>query len=203
MGALHQAMLMYGASAGGTTTLIFDDFNRANSGTLGTCTSGTQSPQAWAGAGSGGFAIVSNRAVFTHGTPSYTYRFLNVGTADCTVKATLVTAKPDNKLWFRGDSPDGFLFGVDGTGTKYECYKVQSGTFTAVWIGTAGAPTPTDGDIVEVVLSGTSIIFKVNGVTLSSVTDSYKQTLPNMGFYGGNAGSNDGGTWDDFTVTLP
>lgn len=191
----------YAFGAGGVSTVANDDFNRANSGTLGTAPVGG-SWQLRTQASSGTFAIVSHLATYTHGL-FFGAVWLNPGPSDCTIQGTVGTTKQNNGLWFRGDGggDNGFLF-VNVGGTKYQVYKVVNpSSFTQ--IGTDILVTPTNGDVLKVVLSGNNMSFYVNGVLGMSTTNSFQNTETHHGLYGGTSAGDDGGTWSLFTITSP
>jgi hypothetical protein len=186
------------ASPSGPTLLASDDFHRANSGTLGTANVGGN----WTIGGAvshGTFAISSNVALFTHGAGPTTV-WLNPSVADCTIEGTVGTTKPNNGIWFRGDAggQNGFLF-VSGS-AKYQVFKMTTASsFTQV--GTDISVTPTNGDVLKVVLSGDNMDFYINGVLKLSASNSFQNTETHHGFYGGTSAGDDGGTWTLFTIT--
>jgi hypothetical protein len=62
--------------------------------------------------------------------------------------------------------------------TTYEILKRESGSLTVM---ATSAQTPTNGDVINVLLSGTSITLLVNGTIVSNVVSSFNQNSTNVG----------------------
>lgn len=182
----------YVASGGGGGSLVSDSFNRANNtSSLGTADSG----HVWT-ALAGTWGIDTNRArKYSPGAQGYAV--IDAGVANGTVQATLQGTVSSGGAGGGGvafrmtDANNGWFTEADGTSGYL--YKVAGGGFSIVasyggWVV---------GDVVSVVLSGTSIIVKKNGVQVASVTDSFNSTATKHGLrdYGGNI------RLDDFSVT--
>lgn len=205
MGAPQQVTFIinpYAFGPPGPTILVSDAFNRAD-GPLGNADTG----HTWSGSGAGPagtYSISSNRVLWTRnsGGAGFAVKYVDAGVSDVTIQGTFVTVKNNDGLWFRGSSADGFLY--VSVGSKYVSYRVAGGGFTLIFDG-AGLATPTNGDVLKVAMSGSSISFFVNGSQIGSpITDTFHQTLnTNYGFYGDNDSTADGAVWDNFTVTSP
>lgn len=145
-----------------------DNFNRSN-GALGTPSDGGS---AWEDVGPK-FNIISNAAGnVTSGVPDVC--FLDCGEADGTAQITL-TVKAGGSyfgLLVRAADANNYIC-FRANPSNYEIFSVIAGS---VGNATAGGSTPANGDVMSVVLSGTSITGKVNGtnvvgpVTISSLT---------------------------------
>lgn len=172
-----------------------DDFNRAdNSSSLGTSSSG----HVWS-AENGTWGISSNQAHMNTSTAN-AVAVVESGVADCTVQVTLAALagfRPGLTFRFVDDSNYWVWYRV--TTTSYQCWKRVSGTFTLMHDATG--LTVADGDVIKVVLSGTSIALYHQGsliTTLTSQTD--HQTATKHGMYS-EIGLPTNTRWDDFSVT--
>lgn len=193
----HSAASSASASALSTTggVNILDNFTRADASSLGTTSTGSKT---WTSAA---FGITSNQAVIK-GSPAdgVQIAYVDSAVADCTVsvKLSAVTASADFYGPFvRHDgSGNGYLIQINGPTSQIGVFKRTSGSNTL--LGSNVAYTPAVNDVLEVVLLGTAITLKVNGVTKSAVTDSTYQTATRHGFW---AYVGAGATkFDDFSI---
>lgn len=173
-----------------------DNFNRADSTTtLGTSSGG----QTWT-AHRATWGISSNRGYnVTNAGGSINFASVDAGTADGTVQVTIAAGTGQQPgLCFRTtDNNNTYLLeGGSGAGTA-KFYKIVSGTVTNL----ANSGTTVNfgsGDVISVVMSGSSFTFKKNGATIFSATDSTFLTQTRHGLYMVGLGSN---RFDDFSVT--
>jgi len=173
-----------------------DNFNRADASTLGV-TSGEA--KAWTIYGTGAvWSIASNRAGLTALTGSSAIAYVDGASADGTLKATLAVAGTQKAvgLSLRGtDLTNQYYLGREsGSVLKWTLYKRVAGTVTS--LGNSGVNIA-DGDVVEAVMSGNSIIIKINGASVISATDSTFNTKTLHGFYGSSVSLD--AKWDDIS----
>ncbi len=152
-----------------------DTFNRTNSGSaLGTP---SDSGSAWVEAASN-FGIFSNQA-YGAGNGSPTLSYLECSAADGTVQLTYVTPGAGSAgLAFRVSDASNFWVVRATTAFGYSVYKCVATTFSLVQ---TGSHIPANNDVVSVVLSGSSIIVKVNGTTDNTITDSFNAAATKHG----------------------
>lgn len=164
---------------------IIDTFTRADSAvTMGS----TETGQAWVTAST--YGISSNQAY----SPAVLFvsAFVNSGLADCTITVTITNgaAATSNALIFRGDGTDSnwMAFGAN-VGTPLIIYKKVAGSYTTLATGTTTFAASTSYTL-QVILSGSSIVCKVNGATEPncSITDSTHLTNTRHGFLLNKAG---------------
>lgn len=104
--------------------------------------------------------------------------------ADGTIKWTLRTATAGNiGIAFRlaADNLTGFVFYRDSGGTYL--LKRRAGANSYVTLTTVAGVTAAVGDVMEVVLNGSSITAKVNGVTVATATETTNQTATKKGLW--------------------
>lgn len=138
------------------TQLATDDFNRANSGTLGAN---------WTNVGQFDLAIVSNAC---HGNASgdsaNSYTGVGAVNVDQWAQCTTVNAQNDGGPTVRGTAVSNTTFYLSDTqnlGT-IDIYKCISGAFTLI---SSISGTWAAGDIAYIEVRGSQIIAKQNGVT--------------------------------------
>ena len=175
-----------GGSSGGVT----DSFNRAdNASSLGTADTG----QTWTALAST-WGISSNQA-YNPGAGANAPAVLDSGKSDCTIQVTIATQAGDSGLSFRATDANNF-FEVTFSTTQYQVWKIVAGAFTNLASGTI---TGANGDVLKVVLSGSTIQIFQNGVQLgTNITDAFNQTATKHGLsqVSGSAGAR----WDNFSV---
>lgn len=181
------------------TTLVGDDFNRANASTLGSTAVGNQ---AWQldGASAAG-AIVSNQAKLVPTSAEMTAS-VDVGVADGTYQITLVDSGSDTTPTFSMRYIDMsnriYLVRTTSTNARYSLVKILNGAKTT--LGTASSKVIAAGDVVQVILNGASYTVNVNGATIITASDSGSlNTKTRMGF--GVGATNITSLWDAFTFS--
>lgn len=178
------------ATTSGVTTYAADNFNRAN-GAPGSTPTGSY---AWTavginGAASGTWAVTSNQLALSGATGDQSL-VVNDGQANGTV--SVKCNQNDGGLVFRGVDGNNFLMlWADSAG-----YKLMLRNNTWTQLASSGT-TPAAGDVLSVVLNGSSITWKVNGTTLGAVTNTNNQSATRHGVRQGNGA----GTFDDFSHT--
>jgi hypothetical protein len=194
-------------SAVKTATLLViyasDDFNRADSGTIGSTPVGSY---AWTAMGvklSGGptWSIASNRVQAFNAGSTEGLLYIDAAHADGRVKVTHPTAS-DMGAAFRIVDKDNFWMlwtGGSVAGTAYKLMKMVAGTYTTVATGTGAGNQA--GDVMEVVFSGSTITGYVNGVQVVTATDSFQSTATKVGIRASTASGATTVTADDFFHT--
>jgi lysophospholipase L1-like esterase len=191
------------ASSGSGSVIAADNFDRANSTTLGSTTTGAKP---WGTMGTVTAQIVSNTMGVSAAT-SITGVYVDPAITNYTVQAKLavLTAGAGNQqggLLFRGVDANNFWWlstRKDASTVGYDIYKNVAGVTTRVT--TTGTGTPTAGQTVKVVCSGTTYTAYVDGVQIAQVTgDTALSTGTRAGFCFGAAGL--GTRWDDLLITV-
>jgi hypothetical protein len=157
-----------------------DTFNRSDSTTLGTSSSGHTWVNLVAGMG-----VQSNRAYRVSGAPVAT---IECGQSDGTVTGKFTTVAASSGLVFRstGSGYNTLYFRINSAGTEYQIQYFDGATTV---LASGGAVTPTNGDNLKVVLSGANIKAYVNDVLLYDVNSSLYQTNTKHGIHFSTAGS--------------
>lgn len=171
------------ASLSNPTVYVADTFDRAdNASSMGSTSTGSA---AWTSL-VGTWGIQSNRAYISAGVSALTcLASVECGIADGTISTTIATATSTSNsgLTFRVTDVNNLYVLEGGNGsTTAKIYKRVSGTFTQI-AESAGNVHFNAGDVISVVLSGSSIIAKQNGTTIVSVTDSTHLTQTKHGLY--------------------
>ena len=161
-------------------TQVSDNFNRAN-GPLGSN---------WTVEGPGSVAIVSNNAVVTATSGTYTtaaYTGASFSDDQFASVKIIVAGFVADGVGVRLSSSTNNGYGCDfehGGGATIEIDKIVSGLPTALVSQTSPIPNP--GDILRLEVSGTSLACYLNGTLILTTTDStYASGSP--GFLGANA----------------
>jgi hypothetical protein len=173
-------------------TNVTDSFNRADSAvSLGTADSG----QTWT-ALTGTWGISSNKAyLVTHVNQDTAY--IDNALSDCAVQVTFNPVAANNsRLVFRLTDASNFHFVQSEGGSTYKHYKYESGGFTQLG---SYATTPANGDVLKVVLNGSSIDTYLNGTVRISVSNSFNSTATKHGIGGAN-GTPTAERWEDFSA---
>lgn len=186
------------ATAGPAGQYVVDSFNRANSASPGTADFGGT----WSAVNGGAFAITSNTLVAGPGTANHQDLTIDDGRPDGTIQTKIVTSG--------GSVVGGIVFRANGTNNAnaYVFYRNGSGSYTLrrrdnggsyTLLGTATGVTGTFNDVIQVVLSGSSIVCKINGTTYISVTDAtYAGTRHGL-YVGYASGQSYTATFDDYS----
>lgn len=162
-----------------------DNFNRANAATLGS-TSGESRPwQVGATTGTPTWSIVSDQAMLTASATGNAVAWVEAYLADGTLQVTVPTAGAAHGAGVVFRVTDGinyyYLARATSADFHYALWKRVAGTATQ--IGATSTVTITSGDVIQVVLAGSSIVVKVNGTTLFTVTDTTFLTATKHGLY--------------------
>jgi hypothetical protein len=171
-----------------------DNFNRADSSTaLGTPSDGGSD---WVeGSLTTAYGISSNHA-YTVNSTGYDLAYLESSQSDCTVQVTLsgnlgvfvglcCRLSDASNYWWIG--------GVSGT---LLIDKIVAGSQTTV---NTTSGTFVSGDVIAVILSGSTITLQQNGSSVLTATDSFNQTATKHGLWTFSGGSSP--RWDDFSIT--
>jgi hypothetical protein len=174
-----------------------DDFNRANSATLGTPSDGGTAWVQLAVFTSNTVGIISNQAArsdATTGAPLYAV--LESSLTDVTIQftASAVVGATPSFVARAADKNNLVLCQYNGSGNM-EHYHIVAGSFSSVLDSTAF--TPSSGDILTLTISGNNYTMKRNGSTVFTFTDSTNTSNTKHGIAVGNAGTR----VDDFSIT--
>lgn len=164
------------ATATPSSITITDTFTRAD-GALGT----TETGQTWTN--STGWAITSNAAVSTATT--YRPAYVESTLADCTLTATLSAVVEYGALCFRFTDTQNYYVMVVGPANSF-FYKLVANSLILVDPGSLG--TFTAGDVIAIQMTGNTFVFKKNGTTTATVTDSSHPTATKHGIWSNGVG---------------
>lgn len=164
------------------TTIFADNFNRADAAVLGSTSTGSMPWQISVASGTGNGLIDTNRGGVNNGSGARTMAFVNTAFSNCAYTATLgVKDSGIEFLIFRYQDINNYLFlSRESVSGHWTLWKRVAGTPTIV--GSTSAVLIASGDIVEVTLNGTSVIVKVNTVTLFTQTITDMQNATAYGF---------------------
>ena len=195
---------------GGPTTIVSDAFT----GTNGTSISGRAPSPTTAGSNwvinSGAWTIQGNQArQSTHGDVNYLLS-VDCGVSDGTISADVVI--PNTALFsfaagvaFRVVDNNNYCIAALSADGTFTVYKVETGTPSQIGTQSTGNTiTPSSTTSISVVLSGTSIIAKIDGVTKVSTASVFQSTATKHGLYtySGSTGFTTQ-EFDNFLVTTP
>lgn len=173
----------YGALA----ALVTDSFNRAD-GAIGVADSG----QTWQQAGTSAL-ITGNKCRSTAGTQAY----IDCGQSDVTIQLTMANRDPVNgstRIIARFLDTNNYLYwGENATTSTYQIVRKQGGLFTTLL---DSGITPANGDVLKLVLSGSTLQGYRNGSLIATATSTFQQTRTEHGF----GSPEDFSTADDFSV---
>lgn len=183
------------------TTLLLDDFNRADAGALGAPSVGPSPTYQ-----DGSWEISSNQAK-PDNSGSETLVWWDIGATTYTLEATLATKAHTsgtllNCIMFRGDGgtePGGtyWIAQANGASASWDLYRRNAGSG---WTGPiSGGPTVADGQVITVIVTPTLIDFYVNSTLYISSTDATYASNTQVGF----RGYADTVRWDDISVIAP
>jgi hypothetical protein len=194
-----RAYLRRTRAAAGGGPLRADTFDRADSsGGLGTPSDGGS---VWVQDTSGGgvtFGISSNKAYDPFDNNGHLVASLEASAADVSVQVTLAAFAGQMGLSARVSDANNFLNVRALAGTGYSLFKRVAGSSTQ--LGSTWAGTPADGDVVKLVMSGSSLEVFVNGVSRITATDSFNSTATKHGLWA-FAANFTAARWDDFSIT--
>lgn len=190
-------------------SITFDTFDRTDSATtLGSATVGG----AWTPGNNGDtgtlptWGISSNQAYLAViGSLVDRYAWVESSLADCRITVTLTTASPEASVkagivFRRTDGSNFWMARINNSTDQLLVEKRVAGTVTAV---DTQSVTIAAGAVLtlQVDLSGSSIITKVNGSTVSTVTDAALATATKHGIALNNTTGNP--RFDDFLILNP
>jgi len=159
-----------------------DTFNRAD-GAIGTSEVGSY---AWQNTGAT-YAIAGNQTKLTVTGPVNNDLYVDDGQANGKIAVTIPTLfSPGAGIAFRlsgTSNATGYLFWQNATGGYTLSKRTAANTY--VTLGTSTGITAAAGDVLNVVLSGSSITCKVNGATAVTATDA-TYTGTRHGVWAGN-----------------
>lgn len=180
-----------------TFVTITDSFTRADSAITLSSTEGTNI-KAWS-AFSGGWGVSVNQAYTPTGAID-AVAVVDAGVSDCTVTLTIRTVVGSQGVAFRWvDANNGYRTAFFSGNLDLKKFVAGVGTDVP---GSPVALAPVDGDVMSVILSGNSIIVKVNGVQKFSITDAQFQSATKHGM--AQAGFGDVTMrYDNFSITVP
>lgn len=172
-----------------------DSFTRANSAVaLGTPSDNLAPWEVF----SGTWGITGNQAyIVAGGAQNYAVRDAGVG--DCTISVKMTGTSPNTQgMTFRFTSLlANYTLTFADTG-RVRLYKVVGGVYTD--IGNA-VGSPATGDVMSVILAGTSITVQKNGATLFTVIDAtHDNSVHKHGLWGFGVVAAGGRQWDDYAV---
>jgi len=174
--------------------IVFDNFNRANNNAgLGTATT----EQTWTSIhGTIGVnsqkakMIVSSAGAMSVVETGYADGILSFRIPDCTE-----FVRPAFRVT---DANNYFLIAFNTSTSKYEVWRVQAGSVTALAASQAAA-TPANNDVVRVELKGPTIRCFINGALMISVSSTFNQSVTKHGI---NFRQLDTPTVDDFKFEI-
>lgn len=171
---------------GAAFSTITDSFNRANS----TTTMGdTDTGQTWV-PNSGTWGIENNLAYCLSSPGAQATTVVQSSVSDCTIQFTMAVSG-DAGVCFRSTDDNNHFITNNGS-----LFRKQGGGFTS--LGSTGGYA--NGDVLKVVLSGSSITVYRNGSSVLAVSDSFNSTATKHGL----RWNNDSPTrFNDFSITVP
>lgn len=186
-----------------TSVAIADTFTRANSTTsMGSTTTGAAPWTSYRGT----WGIASNQAYLSNGNAtSVNLAAVESGKADCTVQFTIAnksTGEQPGAFLRVTDANNGYILesGRNASATKTNLYKWVSGAATIIG-QSSGTLELLAGDVIQVVMAGSSFTVKRNGAVIITATDSTFLTQTKHGFYLVSGGGSPAVRFDDFTVS--
>jgi|SRR5882724_1321706 len=156
-------------------------------------------PLTWTVSASNTFTKSGGQVAFAGTATAPVEAYITEPALDGTLSVKCITAPIAGHLYGLGfrhsNGADGYVFYWDSSANYLLRKRTGAGSFTT--LVTAPATAPVGGETLSVVLSGSSIICKVNGTTVISTTD-ITQTGTRKGLWGFTTGLA-GTTWDDFS----
>lgn len=178
------------------TILRADNFNGRGNAAIGTP---SDAGSAWSTIFT--WTTTTGNVAVNSGGDSQATCVLESGASDVEIQATVgsVTSTSNVGLCARQTDYQNYILATfEGSGgTAFRLFSVTGGAFTQ--IGSTGSGFITSGDVIKLVVNGTSIESFVNGVSVRSGTSSAHQTVTRHGL----RAHSDGGvtTFDDFTIS--
>jgi hypothetical protein len=173
-------------------TVITDTFTRSSQYPLGACDTG----QVWVNFGGGGLAVNSFNQAYPQFATLGAGSYLECGISDGTVQATVINASVNNFS---------IVFRYASQGNYWEWVKINSIIYVRKWVAGSSTDivnntiTHTNGGVYSVVMSGDTLTFIKDGVTVRTLTSqSYNNTATKHGL-----GAWPNAIYDDFGVNSP
>jgi hypothetical protein len=193
-GDLERAIYVYMVAEGivsGTVPYVDDNFGRPDSITsLGLADSG----QTWV-ALAGTWGLDAGRAkLITDSGANNNSAVVDSSLADGIVSVTWAVAQNNQRIVVRATDASNHFIVDNDAGIALALFRRQAAGYTL--LGTGGV-VPASGDVMSVVLNGSSIIVKQNGTQVISVTDAFQSTATKHGIGAGAVGAS---RWDAFSV---
>lgn len=142
------------------------------------------------------WGIINNQA-YTPAQRNNETIYLTTAVSNCTVSVNLAVWNGQMGLWCRISDSLNYIRLLEAGGTIYlEKFVANASTI----LGTAVVALAS-GDKISLVMSGSSLIAKRNGVTIITASDAFNSTAMGHGF-GFSTGSITA-RWDNFLVTVP
>lgn len=193
-------LLELGWGTGTPPVYASDDFNRADSTTIGTTPVGAKT---WTASGAG-FAIVSNE-LSCAGITTNRQLYVDAGVANYKVSSKIKAIGSTAATMAGGlivryiDANNYFWLSTrqDGTSTGLKFYQYNAGVVTAV--GPASALVPVAGDTLMVESTPTELIVTLNDVEVMRYATTLHASGTKVGYMGHTAGT--ASRWDDFKVS--
>ena len=171
---------------GADSTVVYDSFDRPD-GALGTADTG----QAWVVAN--GTSVISGGEAQSNTTNAVAY--VESGLTDCIVSANLRNTGRSGLMFRYNNSTDYWYLLAVGTNFYVVCH-ITDGNAGG---GAISGVVPGDYDFCEIIMQGTQVTIKINGVIQKVLNGSYI-TLNNGGTKHGMTRSDAVGTIDNFRV---
>lgn len=175
-----------------TRQVVEDTFTRPDSATT---LENAETGQAWQVlAGTWGIASKTAYCV-AHGGTNKACAVVETGMSDGVVEVTHSSLSAGgSRLAFRfTDVDNGFIVGAESA--VYQLYRLEAGTYNAIG---SWATTPASGDVVRVVMNGSSITVYINGTARITATSTFNQTATKHGIAAASTSSR----FDNFTVEV-
>lgn len=140
---------------------------------------------------------ISGGAAYLPLVTTHNLAVVETSNSDGVVSVTLAAIDYRQRLIVRATDASNYLFAQANEAGTVELFRCQAGSFTS--LATAAAHTWAAGDVLAVVLQGSSIKVRVNGVQLLAATSTFNQSATKHGI-GGTAAAQTNARWDNFNV---
>lgn len=185
-----------GCGTAGPPMYAADTFDRTDSSTLGTSSSG----HTWTAYRYGAWGVSGNRAYLSTGSTLGSMAVLDGGTPDAEVSVTLAVQGDSGSVGIAArvvDADNMLLFLVNYLGAL-AVFRVVGGGYVDV---TPSATSFAAGDVLSVNLDGSACEVFKNGVSCGTVTTTAHMSATLFGLYGDSSSATQLARLDDFTLT--
>lgn len=159
-----------------------DTFTRANAAVLGTTETPARPWEVFPTSGTVQGITGGEGFVVRDGTAGHTFAVAEALASDGTLTATMGTLTGNSYgLAFRARSYDDYFRFATASITSLSLVRVAGGVTTSIQAVNAGSRNP--GDVLSVILDGSSIRCFHNGVEVITATDTANQTATKHGWY--------------------